>query len=158
MKDSSTITTTITSNDLSSPFIRHLNQNIVKNEKNNDILIKWSTKEKLFLIAFTMINGDSNWSYVSEQLNDWMSITSTYNYDSKSRSDMVQRTPMVTIFIHIIEFEFIYSYFLSSKKQCSKQYKVIVKHFILKNGFCDLKYDMIYYLIISFSFVNLFNL
>jgi hypothetical protein len=99
MKDTSTTTTKTasTTTDLSSPFINNLKQN----EKNIDLIVKWSTKEKLFLIAFTMINGDSNWSYVSEQLNNWMLITSTYNCDYKSLPNRIIRTPIVIFFYYL---------------------------------------------------------
>ena len=36
---------------------------------------KWSTKERLFLVSCVLINGESNWSFVSEQLNKWMKHT-----------------------------------------------------------------------------------
>ena len=97
MKDTSTTTNTTASasTDLSAPYVNNSKQDVLS-ELNNEKIIKWSTKEKLFLIAFTMINGDSNWSYVSERLNNWMLITSTYNNDSKSISNCVQRTPKVS--------------------------------------------------------------
>ena len=54
--------------------------------------IKWSIKEKLFLISFVLINGDSNWTYVSEQLNKWIESIST----SKFESNLNKRTISVS--------------------------------------------------------------
>ena len=54
--------------------------------------IKWSIKEKLFLVSFVLINGDSNWSYVSEQLNKWIESIST----SKFESNLNKRTVSVS--------------------------------------------------------------
>ena len=39
---------------------------------------KWSIKERLFLVACVLINGESNWSFISDQLNKWMKYTSNY--------------------------------------------------------------------------------
>lgn len=47
-----------------------------ENDLNNNIN-KWSVKEKLFLISFILINGDSDWSLISDSLNKWMKLTST---------------------------------------------------------------------------------
>ena len=65
-------------------------------------VLKWSTKEKLFLVSFVLINGESNWSYVSEQLNKWMLMTSTNeatsatrNNNTSSSSDDSKRTAQV---------------------------------------------------------------
>ena len=38
---------------------------------------KWPVKEKLFLVACVLMNGDSNWSYVCDQLNKWIKSTSS---------------------------------------------------------------------------------
>ena len=39
---------------------------------------KWSIKERLFLVACVLINGESNWTFISDQLNKWMKYTSNY--------------------------------------------------------------------------------
>ncbi len=39
---------------------------------------KWSVKERLFLVACVLINGESNWTFISDQLNKWMKYTSNY--------------------------------------------------------------------------------
>ena len=53
----------------------------VESQNENATEVKWSIKEKLFLISFVLINGDSNWTYVSEQLNKWMESISTSNFE-----------------------------------------------------------------------------
>ena len=60
---------------------------------NENTEVKWSIKEKLFLISFVLINGDSNWAYISEQLNTWMDSITT----SKFRSNSNRRTLTVII-------------------------------------------------------------
>ena len=45
--------------------------------QNDNAELRWSIREKLFLVSFVLINGDSDWSYVSEQLNKWMESIST---------------------------------------------------------------------------------
>ena len=40
---------------------------LTDNNNNNQEI--WTTREKLLLISFALINGDSNWSYVCDQLN-----------------------------------------------------------------------------------------
>ena len=37
----------------------------------------WTTKERIFLVSCVLIYGDSNWSFVSEQLRRFMQLTST---------------------------------------------------------------------------------
>jgi hypothetical protein len=46
---------------------------------NNTNPLKWSTKERLFLVSSVLINGDCNWSFVSEQLKQWMKMTTSYS-------------------------------------------------------------------------------
>ena len=41
-------------------------------------MTKWSIKEKLYLISCVLINGDSNWSRICNQLNKWMKFTTSY--------------------------------------------------------------------------------
>ena len=53
----------------------------VESQNENATEVKWSIKEKLFLISFVLVNGDSNWTYVSEQLNKWMESISTSNFE-----------------------------------------------------------------------------
>ncbi|CAF1028534.1 unnamed protein product [Brachionus calyciflorus] len=38
-------------------------------DNNNNNHDTWTTREKLLLISFALVNGDSNWSYVCDQLN-----------------------------------------------------------------------------------------
>jgi hypothetical protein len=61
---------------------------------------KWSTKEKLFLVSFVLVNGESNWSYVSEQLNKWMLMTST-NEQNTVQDPNANRTSQVSKDIHV---------------------------------------------------------
>ena len=56
---------------------------------------KWQIKEKLFLVSFVLLNGDSNWTYVSEQLNKWIDSISTSNFKSLSH----KRTFSVSVFV-----------------------------------------------------------
>ena len=39
---------------------------------------KWSIKERLFLVSCVLINGESNWTFISDQLNKWMKHTYSY--------------------------------------------------------------------------------
>ncbi len=41
-------------------------------------MTKWSIKEKLYLVSCVLVNGDSNWSRICNQLNKWMKFTSSY--------------------------------------------------------------------------------
>ena len=61
---------------------------------------KWSTKEKLFLISFVLLNGDSNWTYVSEQLKKWMLLTSTDDDSTSLSNNFPKRTSIVSIQLH----------------------------------------------------------
>ena len=36
---------------------------------------KWTTKERLFLVSCVLINGEANWTFISDQLNKWMKYT-----------------------------------------------------------------------------------
>ena len=45
--------------------------------------IKWTIREKLYLISSVLLHGDSNWSFISEQLNKW--LKSTQNCSNSNR-------------------------------------------------------------------------
>jgi bromodomain-containing protein 8 len=76
---------------------------------------KWSIKEKLFLISFVLINGDSDWTFVSGQLNKWMeSISTSSNFKHNQASSR-------------------------TFSECAKQYKTIVKNYSRRHGTFDLK-------------------
>jgi hypothetical protein len=41
-------------------------------------MTKWSIKEKLYLVSCVLINGDSNWTKICEQINKWLKFTASY--------------------------------------------------------------------------------
>lgn len=51
---------------------------------------KWSIKEKLFLISFVLLNGDTNWNEASNSLNEFLSQTTT-----TSTANTLKRTNIV---------------------------------------------------------------
>ncbi len=61
----------------------------------------WTTKEKLFLISFILLNGDSNWNFISEHFNKWMQMTSTSSTQQNNK-----RTSFVNICL--VSFLFVY--------------------------------------------------
>jgi hypothetical protein len=118
---------------------RQNNHLSVDGQNENATEVKWSIKEKLFLISFVLINGDSNWTYVSEQLNKWMESISTSNFENNLNN---KRTFSVCIYlINLKSFLLINSMFYVHNlfKQCSIQYKTIVKNYSKKHGMLDLK-------------------
>lgn len=42
---------------------------------------KWTTKDKLFLVSSVLVNGDQNWSLISEQLRR------IHEYEVKNKND-----------------------------------------------------------------------
>ena len=67
------------------------------NETNGDV--KWEIKEKLFLVSFVLINGDSDWTYVSEQLNKWIDSISTGTF----KNNAIKRTFSVNCFCNFFK-------------------------------------------------------
>jgi hypothetical protein len=45
----------------------------------NNNNVKWSVKEKLFLISFILIHGDNDWPFISSQLNKWLNSSFSNN-------------------------------------------------------------------------------
>lgn len=80
-------------------------------------------------MSCVLINGESNWSFVSEQLNKWMKHTTNCIGVPFSSSLSILgcnslNAPSIT---------------LRTKNQCSKQFKFIAKNYSLKYGINDLK-------------------
>lgn len=42
-------------------------------------MTKWSVKEKLYLISSVLMNGDSNWTKICQQLNKCMKFSSNFH-------------------------------------------------------------------------------
>jgi hypothetical protein len=36
---------------------------------------KWPIKEKLYLVSFILVHGDSDWPFIASQLNKWIGTT-----------------------------------------------------------------------------------
>jgi hypothetical protein len=47
---------------------------------------KWPIKEKLYLISFVLVHGDSDWPFIASQLNKWISTAHSNNTKSTNPS------------------------------------------------------------------------
>lgn len=91
-----------------------VNMNITQSNLGHMNMVKWSIKEKLYLVSCVLINGDSNWSKICDQLNKWTKFTSN-NYTNKPNGA------------------------IRTSNQCSKQYKFLINTYQKRSGTSDLK-------------------
>jgi hypothetical protein len=57
---------------------KNISQVNATNEADSDLAsIRWSSKERLYLIMCVLLCGESNWSFVCEQLKRWLSKSSS---------------------------------------------------------------------------------
>jgi hypothetical protein len=59
----------------------------------NEIKIDWSTKDKLYLVSAVLMNGDQDWSFISQQLSQ------IYDYECKHEDKIIDKfTLSVSVF------------------------------------------------------------
>lgn len=80
------------------------NGNLFSQDVNNVLNnVKWPIKEKLYLISFILLHGDTDWPFIASQFNRW--LAQTYSSPGKtSQASLESNKKSIAVLIYPYNF------------------------------------------------------